>query len=107
MANPDNNEFTFKNVIDGFNSYMNRSELPIDRQDLLDNIRMLEKMSVESNSSDIFEDFLKSYINIFKSLYNISIWCLADIGVWPVLRVNILYKTPNLLIFTYISTLSV
>ena len=42
--------FPFKNVIDGFNSYMNRSELPIDRQDLLDNIRMLEKMSVESNS---------------------------------------------------------
>lgn len=71
MANPDNNEFTFKNVIDGFNSYMNRSELPIDRQDLLDNIRMLEKMSVESNSSDIFEDFLKSYINIFKSLQKV------------------------------------
>ena len=32
---------------------------------------MLEKMSVESNSSDIFEDFLKSYINIFKSLQKV------------------------------------
>ena len=34
-ADPDENEFIFKNAIEGFNSYMNRNELPIDRQDIL------------------------------------------------------------------------
>ena len=37
--NPSKNEFSFKNVIDGFNSFLNRNELPIDREDLLENIK--------------------------------------------------------------------
>lgn len=47
-ADPDENEFIFKNAIEGFNSYMNRNELPLDRQDILDNVKMLEKMSEEN-----------------------------------------------------------
>ena len=54
-ADPDENEFIFKNAIEGFNSYMNRNELPIDRQDILENVKMLENMSDE----DVSEDFLK------------------------------------------------
>lgn len=56
-ADPEDNEFVFKNVIDGFNSYMNRNELPIDRQELLENIQMLENMSNEDVTNDIFEEF--------------------------------------------------
>lgn len=78
-VNPDNNEFVFKNVIDGFNSYMNRNELPIDRQELLENIQMLENMSSEDVSNDIFEEFLGIYVKVFNRLCEISNnYCLTD-----------------------------
>lgn len=71
-ADPDDNEFIFKNVIDGFNSYMNRSELPIDRQEMLENLKMLENMSDENVASDLFKEFLEEYIKIFNTLRKIS-----------------------------------
>ena len=71
-ADPEDNEFVFKNVIDGFNSYMNRNELPIDRQELLENIQMLENMSNEDVTNDIFEEFLGIYVKVFNKLCNVS-----------------------------------
>ena len=71
-ADPEDNEFVFKNVIDGFNSYMNRNELPIDRQELLENIQMLENMSNEDVTNDIFEEFLGIYVKVFNKLCNLS-----------------------------------
>jgi hypothetical protein len=67
-ANPNKDEFIFKNVIEGFNSFMNRSELPVDRQDLLDNVEMLENLSSENIKNDLFEDFLALYTKFFKKL---------------------------------------
>lgn len=71
-ADPEDNEFIFKNVIDGFNSYMNRNELPIDRQELLENIQMLENMSGEDVTNDVFEEFLGIYVKVFNRLCNLS-----------------------------------
>lgn len=71
-ADPDENEFIFKNAIEGFNSYMNRNELPLDRQDILDNVKMLEHMSEENVSEDLFREFLETYINIFTVLREIT-----------------------------------
>ena len=71
-ADPEENEFVFKNVIDGFNSYMNRNELPIDRQELLENIQMLENMSEENVKNDIFEEFLAVYVKVFNKLREVS-----------------------------------
>lgn len=71
-ADPDENEFIFKNAIEGFNSYMNRNELPLDRQDILDNVKMLEKMSEENVSEDLFKEFLETYIKIFTVLREIT-----------------------------------
>ncbi len=71
-ANPDENEFVFKNTIDGFHSYMNRNELPMDRQDILENVKMLENMSEEDISEDLFQEFLECYIRVFTCLRNIS-----------------------------------
>lgn len=77
-AYADKNEFVFKNTIDGFNSYMNRSALPMDRQDMLENIKMLEKMSKENISGDIFKEFLEGYIKVFDILCEKSKNCLVD-----------------------------
>lgn len=51
-------EYNFKDVVEGFNAYLNRDELPIDRAGLLDNIRSLEKLSKENQDSDIFKDYV-------------------------------------------------
>ena len=71
-ADPDENEFIFKNAIEGFNSYMNRNELPLDRQDILDNVKVLEHMATEDISEDLFKEFLEAYIKIFTSLRKIT-----------------------------------
>lgn len=71
-ADPDDNEFIFKNTIEGFHSYMNRNELPMDRQELLENIKMLENIAEENVSEDLFKEFLESYIGIFNTLREIS-----------------------------------
>ena len=62
------NELYFKNALEGFNSFLNRSELPINREDLLENIKMLEHMSNENLSNDIFEEFLACYYCVVQSL---------------------------------------
>ena len=71
-ADPDDNEFVFQFAIEGFNSYMNRSVLPIDRQELLENIKMLEKMAEEDTSTDLFKSFLECYIKISNSFRAIT-----------------------------------
>jgi len=71
-ARPSENEFLFKNTVEGFHSYMNRNELPIDRQELLENIKMLEKMSEEKIESDLFKEYLECYISIFNALREIT-----------------------------------
>ena len=71
-ADPDENEFIFKNAIEGFNSYMNRNERPLDRQDILDNVKVLEHMAGENISEDLFKEFLETYIKIFTTLRKIT-----------------------------------
>lgn len=77
-AHAEEKEFVFKNTIDGFNSYMNRSALPMDRQEMLENIKMLENMSSENISGDIFKLFLESYIKIFDVLCDLTQNCCVD-----------------------------
>jgi hypothetical protein len=54
-------EYNFRDIIDGFNSYLERNELPIERSDLLDNIKSLEKLSKEQPDSDLFNKYLTTY----------------------------------------------
>ena len=77
-ANADKKEFIFKNTIDGFNSYMSRNALPMDREEMLENIKMLEKMSKENISVDIFKSFLEGYIKVFDVLCEKAKNCYAD-----------------------------
>jgi hypothetical protein len=52
------NQFVFKDVIEGFNAYLNRDELPFDRTSLLENIKSLEKLSKVNSDSELFEAYL-------------------------------------------------
>ena len=61
-------EYKFKDVIEGFNSYIDRDYLTIDRNDILENIKTLEKLSKENQERDLFKDYLKAYHNLVKIL---------------------------------------
>lgn len=59
-----NNElgtYNFKSVIEGFNSYLERDPLPMDRFDVLNNIKSLEKLSIEDQKYDLFTNYLKTF----------------------------------------------
>jgi hypothetical protein len=47
-------------VIEGFNAYLDRDELPFDKADILENINSLEKLSKEDQNSELFEKYLSS-----------------------------------------------
>lgn len=54
-------EYQFKDVIEGFNSYLDRDELGINRNELLENIQNLEKLALENGTSDLFQDYISTY----------------------------------------------
>lgn len=54
-------EYKFRDIIEGFTSYLERDYLTIDRVDILDNIKSLEKLAVENQGNDLFLEFLKAY----------------------------------------------
>lgn len=60
--------YKFKDVIDGLNSYLERNELPITKNDVLSNIKSLEKLSIEDEQEDIFKEFLTTYNNFIKKV---------------------------------------
>jgi hypothetical protein len=55
------NCYNFKDVIEGLNSYLERSESPLDRGDILDNIASLENLAKENGNHDVFKNFLSSW----------------------------------------------
>lgn len=71
------NQYKFKDIVEGFNAYLNRDELPIDRASLLENIRSLEKLSKENQDSDVF----KNYVHIVDKFITHAIYLCEDAEV--------------------------
>lgn len=55
------NSYNFKDVIEGLNSYLERSESPLDRSDVLENIASLQNLAKENAHRDVFRDFLTAW----------------------------------------------
>lgn len=55
------NCYNFKDVIEGLNAYLDRSETPIDRGNILENISSLENLAKENDQRDVFNDFLVTW----------------------------------------------
>lgn len=55
------NSYNFKDVIEGFNSYLDRSESPLDRGDIIENISSLENLAKENDKHDVFKEYLTSW----------------------------------------------
>ncbi|SHK63675.1 hypothetical protein SAMN04488007_3468 [Maribacter aquivivus] len=67
-----NKEYKFKEIVEGFNSYLDRDYLPMDRNSVLENIESLEKLSTENQNSDLFIDYLKAFDRLIQTLINKS-----------------------------------
>lgn len=65
-------EYKFRDIIDGFTSYLDRDYLTIDRVDILDNIKSLEKLSAENQGSDLFKEFLTTYDYFVKKMHSMG-----------------------------------
>lgn len=96
-------EYQFRDVIEGFNSYLDRDELGISRNELLENIQNLEKLALENGTSDLFKDYILTYNDLIKKIDSF------DIG-WEVrkseLDINGVFGRSVLLIFTKSQALS-
>ena len=65
-------EYKFRDIIEGFTSYLDRDYLTIDRTDILTNIKSLEKLAVENQGSDLFIEFLTAYNTFVKKMNDIG-----------------------------------
>lgn len=54
-------EYNFKDIIDGFTSYLERDYLTIERTDILDNVKSLEKLAAENQTKDLFVQFVQVF----------------------------------------------
>ena len=71
-------EYNFREVIEGFNSYLERNELPIERTDLLENIKSLEKLSQENENKDLFKEYLLAWHAFVASISNATAGAVLD-----------------------------
>ena len=65
-SSSDSKQYNFKEIVEGFISYLERDELPIEKADILENIRSLEKLSKEDQGSELFEKYLSSLDCVFQ-----------------------------------------
>ncbi|RFF28551.1 MULTISPECIES: hypothetical protein [unclassified Wenzhouxiangella] len=65
------NQFNFKDTVEGFNSYIERSELPIGRADILENVQSLEKLADENAQADLFEEYLRSVNAVLRRMFEL------------------------------------
>lgn len=61
-------EYKFRDVIDGFTSYLQKDYLTLDRMDILNNVQNLERLSEEDMNINLFNNFLSSYNNFVKRI---------------------------------------
>ncbi|TWT00594.1 hypothetical protein [Planomicrobium sp. CPCC 101079] len=85
------NAYHFKTLVEGFNSYLERDPAPIDRFDVLNNIKSLERLSNENTQNDLFKDFVLTYDNLIKAIDNKTSANLSDDEVLDELS---LYASP-------------
>lgn len=65
-------EYKFSDIIEGFSSYVTQNYLPMDKGDLLENIKSLENLTKDVNQKDIFKDFLIAYNDLVIKLCKIT-----------------------------------
>lgn len=66
------NQFNFRDVLEGFNSYVERNELPIDRSDILENVKSLEHLARENDQYDLFAGYLRAWHELLIHILDVT-----------------------------------
>ena len=54
-------EYKFRDIVEGFTSYLQKDFLTLDRMDILENVRNLERIAMADKNDDLFNDFIQTY----------------------------------------------
>lgn len=82
-------EFNFKTVLDGFNSYLERDESLIEKTEILDNIKSLEVLNNEEGKKDLFKEFVLTFRDFLKVMKgNLDYWTFDATQVDEALKLN-------------------
>jgi len=65
-------DYQFKDVVEGFLSYLDRDELGITRSELLENIQNLDNLSKENRDRDAFEEYITSHHSFVQRIDELS-----------------------------------
>jgi hypothetical protein len=66
------NEYKFKEVIEGYNSFIEGKEVPIERADILQNIETLNNLSKTSDQKEGFKAFLLLFNKLLRKLHDLN-----------------------------------
>lgn len=55
------NVYVFRDVIEGFNAYLDRDELPMNKFSIIDVINSIEKLAKENHDEDLFKNFVEMF----------------------------------------------
>lgn len=61
-------EYKFRDVVDGFTSYIDRDYLALERIDILNSIRSLQELTKEDPRAELFDVFIHIYHNMVKKI---------------------------------------
>jgi hypothetical protein len=64
--------YKFSDIVDGFQSYLEKNELSIDRATLLDDIKSLEKLAKKGQDVELFQQFLKVFHKFMVKIEQVS-----------------------------------
>lgn len=62
-------EYHFRDVVEGFTSYLQDNYLTLDRMDILDNIKDLERLATVTTEDNPFDSFLYSYHHFVRKIH--------------------------------------
>lgn len=65
-------EYRFRDVVDGFTSYLERDYLSIERIDILNSIKSLQELTKEDSKAEIFDSFIALYHKLIVGLNDSS-----------------------------------
>eukprot|EP01012_Entosiphon_sulcatum_P013463 TRINITY_DN18698_c0_g1_i1.p1 TRINITY_DN18698_c0_g1~~TRINITY_DN18698_c0_g1_i1.p1 ORF type:complete len:417 (-),score=40.69 TRINITY_DN18698_c0_g1_i1:1982-3232(-) len=68
----DTTEFQFKDILDGFTSYLDKDENTLDRSEILDNIKSARNIKFEDSSKNLFEEFIICYKKFLDKINQLS-----------------------------------
>jgi hypothetical protein len=89
-------QYKFSDIVEGVTSFIDGSEFPLDRFDLLTYIKSLKKLSIDENKEDLFEEFLTTYHLLIQAIVNKSSnWALdynslstENLSFFPLLKTD-------------------